>query len=232
MKKDKAKSPDTALLDRLAELGLFRGIPRQEIAEIVEFIDGAGVVRFARGETVVYEGTKAKWVMPVLSGCLNVFESASNGERHHARVIETGGLFGATLVTTNLEYYPGMAIAAEPCEVIFFSSARIRELWVGGRYRRFFENLYSEVSSEVLGCWRKLSILTCKRAEDRFMLYLRWYAAEKGESDVTLPFPTMEDGAKYLGLTRTALSLAIKRLVKRGEIAHPGRGRFVIRGII
>lgn len=35
-----------------------------------------------------------------------------------------------------------------------------------------------------------------------------------------------------LGVTRTALSLAIQRLVGRGEIAHPGRSRFVIRGIV
>ena len=33
-------------------------------------------------------------------------------------------------------------------------------------------------------------------------------------------------------VTRTALSLAINRLVARGEIVHPGRSRFVIRGIV
>ena len=53
-----------------------------------------------------------------------------------------------------------------------------------------------------------------------------------GESDVTLPFATSEDCARYLGVTRTALSLAISRLVKRGEIVHPGHSRFVICGIV
>ena len=70
---------------------------------------------------------------------------------------------GATLVTTRLEYYPGMAVAG---------------------------------------------------------------------SDVTLPFATSEACAQYLGVTRTALSLAINRLVARGEIVHPGHSRFVIRGIV
>ena len=64
------------------------------------------------------------------------------------------------------------------------------------------------------------------------MLYLRWYASEVGESDVRLPFANSEECARYLGVTRTALSLAIKRLVALGEIVHPGHSRFVIRGIV
>lgn len=188
--------------------------------------------QFKRGEAVVYEGTKAKWVVPVLSGRLAIFESGSGGVRRSVRVVGAGNLFGSTMVTSSLEYYPGAAVATVASEVMFLSIPKIRELWHAGTCPKLFANLYSIVSGQVLECWRKMSILSCKKAEDRFMLYLRWYASEVGESDVTLPFATSEDCAHYLGVTRTALSLAIRRLVTRGEIVHPGHSRFVICGIV
>lgn len=171
-------------------------------------------------------------LVPVLSGRLIVYESGSSGKRQFVRTVEAGQLFGATLVTTRLEYYPGMAVAGSDCEVMSFDMAKIRELWHDDKYRKFFANLYTAVSEYVPYCWRKMSILSCKKVEDRFMLYLRWCASEIGESDVTLPFATSEACAQYLGVTRTALSLAINRLVARGEIVHPGHSRFVIRGIV
>ena len=220
-----------ALVERLTKVRLFAGMTREGIAEVLRSIGGE-VRRFAKGEALVYEGTKAKWVVPILSGRITIFESGSGGARRPVRVIEAGQVFGSTMVTNNLEYYPGAAIASEPSEVVFLSIPKIRELWYAGKHPKFFANLYFIVSGQVLESWRKMSILSCKKTEDRFMLYLRWYASEVGESDVTLPFRTSEDCARYLGISRTAFSLAISRLVKRGEIVHPGHSRFVICGIV
>lgn len=222
------KKCERHLAERLAKIRLFAGMSTAEIMAVVGLLNGEVRV-FQKDEVIVYEGTKAKWVVPVLFGRLTIFESGSGGVRRQMRVVEAGHVFGSTMVTSNLEYYPGAAIASE---VVFLAIPKIRELWSVGTCPKFFENLYSIVSGQVLECWRKMSILSCKKVEDRFMLYLRWYASEVGESDVTLPFATSEDCAHYLGVTRTALSLAIQRLVGRGEIAHPSRSRFVIRGIV
>ena len=225
------KKSERSLAERLMKFRLFTGMSREEITTVVGIVGGE-IRSFRKGEVVVYEGTKAKWVVPVLSGRLTIFESGSGGVRRSVRIVEAGQLFGSTMVTSNLEYYPGAAVANEASEVVFFEIAKIRKLWHEPKYAKFFENLYSIVSGQVLECWRKMSILSCKKAEDRFMLYLRWYASEVGESDVTLPFATSEDCARYLGVTRTALSLAIRRLIGRGEIVHPGHSRFVICGIV
>ena len=158
------KKNEKLLAERLAKFRLFAGMSREEIAAVIGFV-GVETRFFRKGEVVVYEGTKAKWVVPVLSGRLTIFESGSGGVRRSVRIVEAGQLFGSTMVTSNLEYYPGAALAGEP-------------------------------------------------------------------SEVTLPFATSEDCARYLGVTRTALSLAIRRLIGRGEIVHPGHSRFVIRGIV
>lgn len=213
--------------ERLGRLRLFSGLPANEVADIVHRIGGV-IRRFEKGETVVLAGTKAKWVIPVLSGRLGVYEPCAGGECHLTRIIDPGGLFGLTLVTANLESYPGTAVADTPCEVVFFDITRINDIWREGRHPRFFENLYTSVSGEVLDGWRKLSILSCRKTEDRFILYLRWRAAETGEKSVRLPFVTSDACAQFLGVTRTALSLAIGRLVARGEIARPSRGVFVL----
>ena len=225
MGKHKAKGGERTGLENIR---LFAGLSSAETAAVVRRLGGS-VRRFAKGEVVVHEGTAAKWLIPVLSGVVCVYEPGANGERHLVRSVEAGGLFGATLVTMRLESYPGMAVAAKDCEVMFFEMAKIRELWYDTRYKKFFENLYTAVSESVLYCWRKLSIMACKTTEDKFMMYLNWYATETGSPDVTLPFARMEDCAVFLGVTRAALSPAIKRLVTRGEIQRVSRGRFVLK---
>jgi len=223
----KRETAEDELVERLARLALFEGMAADEVREIVRRI-GGGIRRFARRETVVREGVEAKWVVPVLRGRLEVHESGADGESHLVRIIETGGLFGSTLVTSNLGSYPGRAVAAVASEVVFFETVQIRALWREARHPRFFENLYSLVSGEVLDCWRKVSIFACRKTDDRFMLYLRWRAAETGETEIRIPFPTTEACAQFLGVTRTSLSLAIKRLIARGEIVRTGHGRYVI----
>ena len=225
MGKHKAKGGERTGLENIR---LFAGLSSAETAAVVRRLGGS-VRRFAKGEVVVHEGTAAKWLIPVLSGVVCVYEPGANGERHLVRSVEAGGLFGATLVTMRLECYPGMAVAAKDSEVMFFEMAKIRELWYDTRYKKFFENLYTAVSESVLYCWRKLSIMACKTTEDKFMMYLNWYATETGSPDVTLPFARMEDCAVFLGVTRAALSSAIKRLVTRGEIQRVSRGRFVLK---
>lgn len=216
------------LINGLIKVNLFDGMSRELVTEVYRRVGGE-VLTCASGEVVVYEGTRARWVVAVLSGRLGVYESGASGRRHLVRVVETGHLFGATMVTANLEYYPGMAVAGEASEVVFLEIEKIKKIWRDAKFAKLFENLYTIVSAEVLNCWRKMSILACKKAEDRVMLYLRWRAAEVGDLDMTLPFSTSEQFAQFLGLTRTAQSLAVKRLVARGEIAHPGgRNRFVL----
>jgi len=210
---------------RVGRLRLFAGMSETQIAEVVRLVGGR-VRRHAKGAVIEHEGSKASWLVSVLSGVVSVYEPGANGERHLVRTVEAGQLFGATLVTMRLENYPGMAVAATDCEVAIFDMAKIRELWYDMRYRKFFENLYTVVSEYVLFCWRKLSIMACKTTEDKFMMYLNWYASETGSNDLKIPFPRMEDCATFLGVTRVSLSIAIGRLEKRGEIKHVGRGHF------
>ena len=220
----RAENPEV----RLRKLRLFAGLSSDEVSEVVRRLGGE-IRRFAKGEVILHEGVEAKWLMPVLSGIVSVYEPGANGERHLVRTVEAGQLFGATLVTMRLERYPGMAVAAKDCEAAFFEMAKIRELWYDTRYKKFFENLYTAVSESVLYCWRKLSIMACKTTEDKFMMYLNWYASEVGLNDVTLPFVRMEDCAAFLGVTRASLSPAIGRLAACGEIKHVARCRFVLR---
>lgn len=164
----------------------------------------------------------------VLSGVVSSYECGENGERHLVRTVESGHLFGATLVTMHLDGYPGQAVAETDCEVVCFELAKIRELWYDIRYRKFFENLYTVVSEYVFYCWRKFSVMACKTTEEKFMRYLNLYARASGSKDMTLPFSRMEDCAVFLGVSRTALSPAIRRLEAQGKIKRLGRGHFVL----
>ena len=208
---------------------LFAGISHAQMKNVVLRM-GASIRLFSKSEVIVHEGIEAKWLFAVLSGCLNVYESGESGERHLIWTVESGHLFGATLVNMHFDFYPGMAVAAVNSEVVLFDLAKIRELRHDTSYKKFFENLDATVSERVFFCWRKLAVLSCKTTEEKFMAYLRWYVAEKGSNDVTLPFARMEDCATFLGVTRASLSPAIGHLKARGVIQHVGRTRFRLLG--
>lgn len=213
----------------ISDHSLFSGLPKEIVLEIVKKTSPLeSIRRFSKGETVVYEGTKAEWLMPVLFGRITVFESGAGGERHLSHLVDANEVFGHTLVTANLTHYPGLAVASQSSEVAFMEISKIRSLWHNPRYAKLFENLYTIVSNEALRHWRKLTILSCKTAEGRIMLYLRGYASQVCKTELELPFANSEAMAQYLGITRTALSLAVTRLVERGEIAHLGRNRFIL----
>lgn len=215
------------LVDRLMALRLFSELSREEVKVILGRISG-GVRIHCKGEVIVHEGVEPKWMFAVLSGVVSSYECGENGERHLVRTVESGHLFGATLVTMHIDGYPGQAVAETDCEVVRFELAKIRELWYDMRYRKFFENLYTVVSEYVFYCWRKFSVMACKTTEEKFMRYLNLYARASGSKDMTLPFSRMEDCAVFLGVSRTALSPAIGRLEAQGKIKRLGRGHFVL----
>jgi len=211
---------------RLRKMRLIDGLA-PEMA--TEFLRPLGLRRYAKGEVLVHEGMAAKWVVVVISGVVNVYETGASGSRHLIRTVGEDGLIGATLVAKRFESYPCMAVATKECEVTFIEMARIRAVSTDVRYRQLVENLQAIVSEYVHYCWRKMAILACAKTEERFLLYLNWLADEVGSDEFTVPFARLEDCATYLGVTRASLSAAISHLVQRGVIAHPGRGRFALR---
>ena len=220
-------NPTPADIDILEKHQLFSGFTRAEIIKALSAF-GAHVRRFGKGSVVVREGASADWLVIVLSGKLSVYELIARDERHLVRPVMAGQLFGGTLVTSNCKCYPGLAVAVEETRTVFLSIPRIQSSGTDRRYAVLFRNLYSIVSEDVLRCWRKMSIMACTKAEDRVKLLMNWVASKTGQSEFDVPFNTTEELAQFLAVSRTALSLAINRLVRRGEIAHPARRRFAI----
>lgn len=227
----KAQEDSFALLVvRLRRHCLFEGMSAEETAAVAERL-GGGLRRFKKGAEIIREGSGARWLVPVISGLVNVYETMANGERHLVRAIEAGALFGTTFVTQPEAKYPCSLVATQACEVVFFDLARIRELWHEPKYKRFFENLYMVVSGYVLYCTRKLSLMASKTTEEKFLFYLGWYASDSGSNDVTLPFARAEDCAAFLGVTRVSLHRAIRHLEESGRIRHVGRAHFVLNSL-
>lgn len=218
-------------VERLGTHSLFEGMSAAEIAVVAERL-GGGLRRFKKGDEIIREGSDARWLVPVLSGIVSVYETMANGERHLVRAVEAGALFGTSFVTLPVAKYPCSLVATQACEVVFFDIARVRELWHESVHKRFFENLYTIVSAYVFYCTRKLSILACKTTEEKLLFYLGWYASDSGSNDVTLPFARAEDCAAFLGVTRVSLHRAVRQLEESGRIRHIGRGHFVLNQMV
>lgn len=219
---------ERALAGRLSASDLFLGMPSAQVAEVAGRAAG-GVRRIGKGETVVTDGMAAQWIVVLLEGRLYVYDSGAGGERLLVRVVEPGRSFGVTMMADGAAAYSAMVVAARPSEVVFMDVARLRDLWREGRHPRLFENLFRIAGEVALDGRRHAAVLACRKVEDRLMLELSMRAEAAGDGDVALPFATMEDCARHLGVTRTGLSLAVKGLVRRGRISRLSPTRFVLR---
>lgn len=218
---------DTYTFEDLRKLCLFRGCTHAEIRLFLRRF-GVSVRKAVKGEIVVHEGEKAKWTMIVLKGTLELYDHKPNGEDTLVRVFEPGGFLGMTISMDKDEFYPCMIVTGEDAELLLLDSEKIRAYWYRHGFRQFYSNLLSSFSHYIWFCREKFAILTHHGAEERVLRYLQTRAGELGAHEFDVPFATSQQMADFLAITRTALSLAVKRLVARGAIAHPARSRFVL----
>lgn len=209
-------------------IDLFRGCSLKEIETYLARF-AAVAITAKRGDVIVHERQKAKWIIVVLKGTLELYDHGSKSVDTLVRVFEAGGFLGMSFSMKKDEYYPCMIVAGAAAELLMLDAEKIRQAWYEPGYKKFYTNLLDCFSRYVWFCRSKFAILNLRDAEDRIMLYLKTRSEELGTNEFSVPFVNTRQMADFLGITRTSLSRSIAKLVREGRIDHPGKGFFIVK---
>jgi len=197
---------------------LFVGYSAVGLAVLLDEI-GAQKRTFGNNEVLICEGDPAVSMGIVLSGDMYVNGSVVMSDMTIVhRLLSAGSVVGATMIDSTRQQHPATLIGHSKGSMAVFSIAKIRALQKAGREVRFFSNLRSFLSDQLIACWQKCTILSYPTIAERFLAYLAFRAHETGSNEVRIS-STQEAFANYLGVNRSALSRAIGKLKKEGRIA-------------
>lgn len=224
------RKPIAADFEKLAGFKIFRGFTADELSTLLPKL-GLEVRKYRKGQVIFTDGEDPNKVLMLTKGIVNFYDSSRRkGKRLLVRAFEEGDVLGLSIVMKASELNVCKVIAQTETEMVMLSGPKFRDYLYKQGYKRLFENVMECFGDYIRFSRQKFTLLRQKKAEERLLLYLRYRAEKCGPGELTMPYPRMEDGAEFLGITRTALSLAIKQLVKEGLIQHPRRACFILNG--
>lgn len=213
-------------LDRLSRLAVFRGLPRKDLADLLDYFAARGRTA-AAGEIVVREGAPARRFGILLAGAVNIVRYSFGGREKILGHLTAGECFGTSFVLARAPVYFANIVAAEPTAYVLLDGDRVRapRRACGATHAEILSRLLGILAARNIQLARKDECLTQRTTADKVMAYLRMQAEESGRrpgAPFEIPF-TRQQLADYLNVDRAALSTEIGKLARRGLLETDGK---------
>ena len=198
--------------DVLRNCPLFNQIEDESLREMLACL-GAKERRYKRGDTVFFEGDKAKFLGIVLKGSIQLVRVDYYGNRSILTNIEPPQLFGEAFACAGLESLPVDAVAAEDSEILLIDAQRIAHPCKNAcRFHcQTIVNLLHIVAKKNLVLHQKMEITSKRSTREKLMTYLLLQAKKAKSRTFTIPY-NRQELADYLEVERSGLSVEISKL--------------------
>ena len=198
--------------DILRECPLFDQIGDENLDEMLGCL-GAKKCSYKKGDTVLAEGDKAKYLGIVLKGSVQLVRVDYYGNRSILTSIEPPQLFGEAFACAGLDSVPVDVVAAEDTDILLTDAMHIARPCENACafHRQMTLNLLQIVARKNLVLHRKIEITSKRSTREKLMTYLLLQAKKAGSSTFTIPYDRQEL-ADYLGVERSGLSTEIGKL--------------------
>ena len=198
--------------DILRECPLFDQIGDESLDEMLGCL-GAKKCSYKKGDTVLAEGDKAKYLGIVLKGSVQLVRVDYYGNRSILTSIEPPQLFGEAFAFAGLDSVPVDVVAAEDTDILLTDAMHIARPCENACafHRQMTLNLLQIVARKNLVLHRKIEITSKRSTREKLMTYLLLQAKKAGSSTFTIPYDRQEL-ADYLGVERSGLSTEIGKL--------------------
>jgi CRP-like cAMP-binding protein len=195
---------------------LFRGLPREALAEV---LDRGTVRRLARNTVIFAQGQVATRCHALIDGRVRITQSDEDGTELLVRFIGPGQMFGTVALFTNGEY-PAEAVAVLESVEISWPQAALLELI--GRFPQIALNIVRVIGVRLREVQERLRELASQRVERRIAHALLRLAAQAGRpvgDGTTIDFPlTRKDLADMCGATLHTVSRIMTAWERSGLI--------------
>lgn len=198
--------------DILRKCPLFDQIGDENLDEMLGCL-GAKKCSYKKGDTVLAEGDKAKYLGIVLKGSVQLVRVDYYGNRSILTSIEPPQLFGEAFAYAGLDSVPVDVVAAEDTDILLTDAMHIARPCENACafHRQMTLNLLQIVARKNLVLHRKIEITSKRSTREKLMTYLLLQAKKAGSSTFTIPYDRQEL-ADYLGVERSGLSTEIGKL--------------------
>jgi len=172
-------------------------------------------IRFAPGQSVIFEGDPAESLFNVKLGVVKLVKLMIDGRTQITGFLFPGDFLGLAL----LNKYTFSAEAVTAAELCRFPRLAFEELLA--RFPALEHRLLSNASNEIASAQEQMLLLGRKTAQERlatFILMMRRRAASPTDPSVVILPMSRQDIGDYLGLTIETVSRTITRLRKSGAI--------------
>lgn len=206
---------------------LFDGIADDDISAMLSCL-GATVKRYAKKETVIAEGSAAKYVGILLSGRAQITSTDYFGNRSIVADIAPAELFGESFACADVKSIPVTVTAIENCEILLIDCFRITHSCTNSCdfHRTMIYNLMKIVARKNLVFHQKIAITSKRTTREKLMAYLLLQAKNNEKNSFSIPFDRQEL-ADYLQVDRSGLSAEISKLRNEG-ILECKRNQFTL----
>ncbi len=203
---------------------LFRSLDDDRIKSLL-FALRSKVYDYERNDVISIVGTPCKALYIVLMGEVDIEKFSDDGDSILIKKIMPTQSFGEMVAFSSKNVWPASAKAAKKSRVIAIDSSKI--IVTGNKV--FISNFLSLLSNRAMFLNNRISYLVLKRTRARISKYLLDVYKIKQSKEFKINL-NREDMAKFLAITRPALSRELSRM-KSERIIDYSKNEFTIMDI-
>ena len=205
-------------LEILKQCPLFTGIGDADLEAVLN-CTGARLRTFAKSETVLAEGERAKYICVLIAGAAQIERTDYYGNKSILTDIVPGELFGESFACAEVKAIPVSAVATQESKVLFIECSRIIHTCVNGCafHDKLIFNLLKVMATKNILLNQKAEITAKRTTREKLMTYLLLQAKRQNRQSFTIPFDR-QGLADFLGVDRSGLSAEISKLRTEGVL--------------
>lgn len=204
--------------ETLKKCTLFNGIEPDNLEALLGCLN-AKISEYKKGETIIAEGTKARYIGIVLKGSTQIMQIDYYGNKSILSSAKPSQIFAEAFACAEAEAMPVTVEALEDCEIMLADCNRILKTCCNSCtfHQQLIFNLMKELAKKTIVLHRKIDIISKRTTRDKLMTYLLSEAKKQGKNTFEIPF-YRQALADFLEVDRSGLSAEISKLRSEGII--------------
>ena len=197
---------------------LFKDIEEENILKMLGCL-GARVLEFDKKYTVFSEGSGAKHLGIVLSGCVQINRIDYYGNRSILSEVRAPQMFAEAFACSDVEIMPVSVIATEPSVIMIIEVSHILHTCsnVCDFHQKLIFNLMKDLAEKTIQFHKRSEIISKRTTREKLLAYLYLESGGTKHKSFDIPFDRQEL-ADYLEVERSGLSAEISKLRREGVI--------------
>ena len=202
--------------DVLRKCSLFQSISDTYLPSMLHCF-GVIIKTYEKDETIVSEGSPAKYLGIVLSGEAQIIRIDYYGNRSIMASLSPSQLFGESYACAELDAIPVDIIATKKTEIMMIDVHKITRPCENSCefHKQMIFNLVKAVAMQNLVFHQKIEVTSKRNTREKLIAYLMAEAKQHASESFTVPYDRQEL-ADYLEVERSGLSTEIGKLRREG----------------